>query len=307
MKDFEGLEKSTVVLVPSSEKGVRQFRVHRFLLPAFAVFLLPCAAYISWVILDYQKIRAQTTELAQYQTENEQQKRQFLHLAEQIGQLKQKMSNLKESKRRLKIMVDMRANDNIPQFQGIGGSGAILLQSNYSQVTYRGLGRLMHHALDDLNNEINAQKQDMADLHEFIEDQKALLACTPSVWPTKGSLSSPFGYRISPFTGRSEFHNGIDISARVNTPIIAPANGSVTSVAWHRYTGRTLTIEHGYGMVTKYAHLQKVLVKKGQHVKRGETIALLGNTGRSTGPHLHYGVYLDGAAVDPLRYVLGQE
>ena len=107
-----------------------------------------------------------------------------------------------------------------------------------------------------------------------------------------------------PFTGRKEFHKGIDISTRIKSPIYAPADGIVSFMGRDRGYGKMVWLRHGNGILTKYGHLNTALVKKGQHVKRGETIALVGNTGRSTGPHLHYEVHLNGVAVNPIRYIL---
>jgi murein DD-endopeptidase MepM/ murein hydrolase activator NlpD len=101
-----------------------------------------------------------------------------------------------------------------------------------------------------------------------------------------------------------EFHNGLDISARIGTPIIVPSDGVVASIGTSYGFGKLLTINHGYGYKTRYAHLSKFLVKKGEYVKRGQKIALMGNTGRSTGPHLHYEVHLKGVPVDPHQYIL---
>ena len=131
-----------------------------------------------------------------------------------------------------------------------------------------------------------------------------MLAHTPSLWPTKGWVSSRFGQRVSPFTNEREFHKGLDISTSKLSPIIAPADGVVSSVRWDHGYGKILTINHDYGLKTKYAHLEDSLVKKGQYVKRGQKIALVGATGRTTGPHLHYEVHLNGAPVNPLRYIL---
>lgn len=169
--------------------------------------------------------------------------------------------------------------------------------------THKDLVRLLHRSLDSLNDEIAIGKQDRTELHKLPENQKIRLASTPSILPTRGRLSSRFGYRNSPFTGEKEFHKGIDIATKMNTPVVAPANGIVSSIRWEHMPGRVLYINHGHGLVTKYAHLQEVLVQKGQYVKRGETVALVGNTGRSTAPHLHYEVHLNGVPTDPLRYV----
>jgi murein DD-endopeptidase MepM/ murein hydrolase activator NlpD len=162
----------------------------------------------------------------------------------------------------------------------------------------------MHRTLDQVDSELLTGEKQKAELHRFLEDQKVLLASTPSIWPAQGWLSSRFGYRQSPFTGQKEFHKGIDISARMNAPIVAPASGIVTYVGKDGGYGRVVRINHGHGVMTLFGHIEKALVKKGQRVKRGETIALVGNTGRSTGPHVHYEVHLNGVPVSPLRYIL---
>ena len=162
----------------------------------------------------------------------------------------------------------------------------------------------MHQSLDNLSAEICMQTNEKAELLEFLRDQKSMLACTPSVWPTRGWISSGFGYRISPFTNEREFHQGLDIATRMNSVIVAPADGVISSAGWEYGFGRVVTLSHDYGLKTKYGHLAETLVKKGQYVKRGQKIALVGNTGRSTGPHLHYEVHLKGVPVNPLRYIL---
>ena len=136
--------------------------------------------------------------------------------------------------------------------------------------THKDLVRLLHRSLDSPNDEIAIGKQDRTELHKLPENQKIRLASTPSILPTRGRLSSRFGYRNSPFTGEKEFHKGIDIATKMNTPVVAPANGIVSSIRWEHMPGRVLYINHGHGLVTKYAHLQEVLVQKDQYVKRGE-------------------------------------
>jgi murein DD-endopeptidase MepM/ murein hydrolase activator NlpD len=137
-----------------------------------------------------------------------------------------------------------------------------------------------------------------------LKEQKSLLASTPSIKPTEGWLSSGFGYRISPFTNQREFHKGLDIATRIGTPVIAPADGLIVFVGREGHLGKTVTINHGYNMVTRYGHLNNFKVKKGEHVKRTQIIGEVGNTGRCTGPHLHYEVQLNGIPVNPLQYIL---
>jgi len=252
---------------------------------------------------DYHAMKVQMPRLAQLEKETEQKKDQFTYLAERIDQITQKVDALKEFDHKLKVMANLETSEDNAQNQGLGGSPISLEPEHATTRSHKELVRLMHRSLDNLDNEIAAGEQDKIELHKFLENQKMLLASTPSIWPTKGWLSSSFGYRISPFSDRKEFHKGVDIATRMGAPIVASADGIVSFAGREGGFGRVLTVKHGYGIKTKYAHLKEALVKKGQYVKRGETIALVGNTGRSTGPHLHYEVHLNGVAVNPVRYI----
>ena len=121
---------------------------------------------------------------------------------------------------------------------------------------------------------------------------------------TRGWVSSGFGKRVSPFTGLSERHAGIDIANRLGTAVLASADGIVVYSSRNGSLGKTVKIKHGYGLKTSYGHLSKILVKKGEKVKRGQKIAEMGSTGRSTGPHLHYDVTHNGVHVNPFNYIL---
>jgi len=126
----------------------------------------------------------------------------------------------------------------------------------------------------------------------------------PSIWPVMGPLSSGFGGRHNPFTGAGhEFHKGQDIAAQWGTPVIATADGVVTSARWHKGYGNGIYIDHGNGIETRYGHLSRIDVMEGQQIKRGQQIGLVGSTGRSTGPHLHYEVRINGEATNPLSYL----
>ena len=127
---------------------------------------------------------------------------------------------------------------------------------------------------------------------------------TPNIWPVMGPLSSGYGTRHNPFGGRSfEFHKGQDIVVPIGTPVMATADGVVVSAGWHKGYGNGIYIDHGNGIMTRYGHLSRINVTEGQQVKRGDLIGLSGSTGRSTGPHLHYEVRIDGEAINPLQYL----
>lgn len=127
----------------------------------------------------------------------------------------------------------------------------------------------------------------------------------PSAPPVDGAVGSGFGFRADPLSGRAALHTGLDFPADPGTPIVASAGGVVLATDWHAEYGHTVELDHGNGLVTRYAHCLKVLVKPGQVVKRGQTIAQVGNTGRSTGPHLHFEVLVEGVPHDPARFLAG--
>lgn len=298
-------KKINIVIFFDNANKIIQFKLPRFAVTSLFLFLFPCAILFALIVRDYPVVKSRMPRLAQLKRENENQKKEFVHIAKQIHLMTQKMGELQEFDRRLKVMVNLEPRDDNAVSHGIGGPDPNPFAPDFSRAkTHQELVRLMNRSLDNLNKEIAFDKQDKAELHRFLENQKLLLASTPSIWPTKGWLSSPFGYRMSPFTEQKEFHKGIDVSTRMNAPIVAPADGVVASVTKDRMSGRMVTLVHGYDLVTKFAHLEKALVKKGQEVKRGETIALVGNSGRSTGPHLHYEVHQNGRPANPLHFIL---
>jgi murein DD-endopeptidase MepM/ murein hydrolase activator NlpD len=142
-------------------------------------------------------------------------------------------------------------------------------------------------------------------LGDAFAERKHRLAATPSIMPVRGLFSHGYGWRKDPFTGDREFHAGIDIVAPPNTEIVAPADGVVSRAGRLSDYGKSLDVAHGHGFVTRYGHLNAILVQPGDRVRRGEVIGRVGSTGRSTGPHLHYEVFRDGRRVNPWSF-LGQ-
>ncbi|HEX5435925.1 MAG TPA: M23 family metallopeptidase [Gemmatimonadaceae bacterium] len=160
-------------------------------------------------------------------------------------------------------------------------------------------------AVDRLIHRANWLAASFAEVSDTLERNVELLNHTPSIMPTAGWLSSAFSRdRYHPILHIRRPHDGIDVAAPMGTPIVAPAAGVVSFVGREHGYGNVLEIDHGNRIETKYAHCSRILVKKGQHVERGEKIALVGDTGLSTGPHLHYEIHVDGKVVNPLTYVL---
>jgi murein DD-endopeptidase MepM/ murein hydrolase activator NlpD len=155
-----------------------------------------------------------------------------------------------------------------------------------------------------LKRKASQTESNINELDRHLLNKKSLLNSTPTILPTNGWITSYFGPRKSPHSGRIKMHEGLDVGAKYGTPIIAPADGFISFAGKKSGFGLFVRIDHGYGIQTLFAHSQKLHVKKGQIIKRGHLIAEVGNTGHSTGPHLHYEVRVNGVAVDPLYFVL---
>ncbi len=159
--------------------------------------------------------------------------------------------------------------------------------------------------LEWLGKQSRAETRILENLSEVAQKKAKQWASTPSIWPVKGTLTSRFGPRVSPFTGKKALHAGIDIGARTGTEIRSPASGKVVVAAYDGRMGKFIRIDHGYGIETTYGHLSKIHVKYGDRVHRGDLIGLVGSTGKfSTGPHLHYQVAVNDKVVDPIQYIL---
>ena len=159
--------------------------------------------------------------------------------------------------------------------------------------------------IDGMIKRANSLAASFAEVSGALAHNTEKMSRIPSIMPTAGWLSSTYSLsRFHPILHYARPHEGIDVSAPMGAPIVAPAGGVVRLVTWETGYGNVLEIDHGDGIVTKYAHCSKIVVKPGQHVKRGDIIASVGSTGLSTGPHVHYEIHVNGKVVDPLTYVL---
>jgi len=254
---------------------------------------------LSAFVVRYRALSEQVVALSPLRKENKLQKAQIESFSNTIEDLNNQVVRLVEFDRKLRIMTDIGPPKGSSGSFGIGGS-----EEHMASYSGTGLAASIQQDLELLQTKVVEQEMSFQELEEVVESRKSLWASTPSIWPTSGWLSSRFGKRISPFTGRRQMHRGIDIAARPGTPIIAPASGVVTTYRFNGGFGRYLKLNHGYGIETHYGHLSKAAVKVGQKIKRGDVIGYVGNTGLSTGPHLHYEVFVNKVSVDPMKYIL---
>jgi murein DD-endopeptidase MepM/ murein hydrolase activator NlpD len=148
------------------------------------------------------------------------------------------------------------------------------------------------------------QEESLKELIDFFSKRAEIRLSTPSIWPVRGWISSGYGYRKSPYTGKRQFHAGIDIAASYGSDVKSTAAGIIIFSGRKQGYGKVVEIDHGNGFITRYAHNSKLLVKKGRRVSRAETIAKVGDSGRTTGPHVHYEVQLNGIKVNPYKYIV---
>lgn len=160
--------------------------------------------------------------------------------------------------------------------------------------------------IDRFVKETQLREQGLQQLWDTLSERESLLSATPSIKPARGWYTSRFGYRADPFTGKPVMHAGLDLAAAPGSPIHAPANGVVSYVGYDSGYGNLVSIDHGYGVVTRFAHTSRIFVERGQTIKRRDVIATVGSTGRSSGPHLHYEVRVHGVPVDPMNYILDE-
>ncbi len=163
---------------------------------------------------------------------------------------------------------------------------------------------LIHTRIQNLEVEGRGIHQRVESLSVYLQGQRARLASTPSRRPGPGYVSSTFGMRVDPFTGLPQFHSGVDFAANIGARVVTTADGIVNMAGPNGPYGNTVQVDHGHGLTTLYGHLSRVNVRVGDKVRRGDLIGAVGNTGRSTGPHLHYEVRLNGIPQDPSRFIL---
>jgi murein DD-endopeptidase MepM/ murein hydrolase activator NlpD len=212
-----------------------------------------------------------------------------------VGQLEHQDS-------RLRLLANLDPIDPQVRAAGIGGpDGATLLNGS----VLLGQASAVRVDLNALIRRANLLSQSFAEAADSLATHADRLASMPSIMPTQGWLTSRFSMmRTHPVLHQSRPHEGIDVVAPTGTPILAPGAGVVVSAERETGYGNTIVINHGHGIVTRYAHASRLLAKPGQRVQRGERIALVGNSGLSTSPHLHYEVLVNGRPVNPLRYIL---
>jgi len=254
---------------------------------------------------DYIQVRKKTFELNHLRFETQEQRSKIHFFSSKIEDLEGQLSKLKDFDKKIRIIANLEKGHETTSFMGMGGpSPSDVREKLKSEKDEKGLVQQMRTDIERLKSEAASREESLSELERLLQTKRDVLVSTPSIWPVQGWVTSGFGFRANPFTGLTQMHEGMDISNRIGTLIVATADGIISDIGSDWAHGRILVISHGFGMMTRYSHLNKVLVRVGQKVKRGDKIAEVGMSGKTTGPHLHYEVRLNGIPANPMRYIL---
>ena len=309
-------KKISFVILGSSGAPAKQICTSKAAIRLFGAGIIAFFVVVGYIVYDYYHLRETTSQLQTREVyltsqmeEIRLQRKQIQDFASEINGLKAKLLALNNFEKKIRIIANIEKSNESGNIFGVGGSIPEDLDAQIPlKEKHNSLMRDMHEQIEQLSRASGSQQEEFESLLKSLEDQQNLLASTPAIRPVsrgvKSWVTSRFSYRKSPFTGRREFHKGLDIAARLGTPILATADGIVAFAGKKGLLGNTVVIDHGHGLVTRYGHISKLLKKRGEKVKRWETIALMGDTGRSTGPHVHYEVRLNGMPVNPEKYII---
>lgn len=294
----------TLLILPKKNSSAKKISLSSTLVKGVSIFVMGLILFVMYISYDYIHIRREQAELKRLKQQTVEQRKQIEGLVTKVDQFSIKMDEFRQFDKKIRIMAKLVTGRDKEQLLGIGGpvSEENRMRSKIAaddKTMIAGIDRRMDRLMDDAVT----REQSFTALLTRLQEKKSLLAATPSIWPVLGWVTSEFGKRISPFGSETEFHKGIDIATRIGRPIQAPADGVVAEVAYEHGLGQMVRIDHGHGVSTIYAHLSKAAVRVGTTISKGDRLGYVGNTGSTTGSHLHYAVLLNGIPVNPRKYI----
>lgn len=261
--------------------------------------------HYSQLVADNAETRELKRQVADLKSVINQRDSQLDRFTTKIDTLQLKLVKLNRYEQKIRRIVGKEAKTDKLESYGIGGAIPEDVATDFlSSEEYHRMISGIDQSVKYLDEATEEQRNQFEALWKTLKALKNLEAATPSIRPVKeGWISSKFGYRDSPFTGKKEFHSGVDIACRKGTPIKATADGKVLFTGDKGLLGKTVVIDHGFGIKTRYGHLNKIRVDCGQNIMKGDIIGKMGSTGRSTGAHVHYEIRLNDVPVDAEKYM----
>jgi len=283
----------TLIYLPGVGKKVRRMNLAYRSVYTLLALALVLAGFFAYLLSDYSALSFDRQQYLRLMAENSSQRQQLRALERDFAGLRQELALLAETDAQLRSSLVTNTDETPAEPAGIGGA----LASDPTDMSE------LQQQINALKLAIELRREAQDEIHSLLTEEYSQQSSTPQGWPTKGWLTSYFGVRKGPFSGRERMHEGLDIAANTGTAVRATADGVVVRARIDSTFGKMVMIDHGYGYRTIYAHNSRLRVKAGSRVKRGDPIAEVGNTGRSTGPHLHYEVHLNGVPVNPRKFL----
>ena len=306
----------TVLVVPEHSSKVRRLKIPHSMLLKLVIGTIGFVALTGFLLVHYFYILDQANENSALKSENINLKTRVRLVQEEIARLDGHLQRIDQFAGKIRGMIQVNDPDRSlamgPLLEAGSENRTQVLYAPGERIDYEDelldsnlALRLAASRLDDVENRVADQEANILQLNEYFAEDKVVLTSIPSLRPTGSRLlTSGFGVRIDPYTNQEVMHKGVDFAAEHGSEIIAPADGVVVFLGNRGNYGKALVLDHGFGLQTHYAHLSHYQVAVGQSVKRGQGIATVGNTGRTTGAHLHYEVRYRGIPQDPMRYLL---
>jgi murein DD-endopeptidase MepM/ murein hydrolase activator NlpD len=300
-------ENLNVILIPESGAKIVSFRVRKRMAQSLATGSAVLALFLVVSVQVFVESGRRGHVLAEVGAENVALREELTQLTGAVDVLSQSLARNARYAREARALAGLHDE---PEALGMGHGGPedeAPLLGRFADPELRSITLHAEVRVDSLMRTSEQQRHEYERVLQTLRDRNETLDHLPSIYPVEGGdgwYSSGFGHRKDPFTGRRAFHAGVDISCAEGTPVVATADGVVARATRDRFFGNAVRIDHGNGIETVYAHNSENLVNKGDKVRRGQVIAKVGSTGRSTGPHLHYAVIVDGKATNPMTYIL---
>lgn len=299
----KGKEKVTVMLIPTSHDQIKTFQFSHYALFFSIALILVLITINTILILDRSTLTEEFKLLKAEKTLHDQE------LETYELQVKRMQANVDQLKPQISRMMYLAQNDKKKVFDLWGLGGAVLPQAEAQTNAGTDLSEkdsALALRMRKLDQDFRTTKGVIGKMNEYISTQKEVFDKLPILWPIPegGYVSSEFGWREHPLRKRKEYHLGLDIAIYAGAPIVATAEGTVLSAGFNAELGYYVIVQHAYGFSTRYAHCSRLKAAVGQRVRRGQTIAYVGNSGLATGYHLHYEVRIGNSAVDPWPYII---
>jgi murein DD-endopeptidase MepM/ murein hydrolase activator NlpD len=292
----------TLIVVSDHSQAVRKFRLPRRWLKKGAVGAAVVLVFGLVTVTHYFTLLSAASENRALTEENAQLRSQVLLVQEKVAHVQATLDRVERFDAKLRSAVTHLQDPE--RNLAIGPVGAPDAAPPAPATAARENPAALPGRIASLENEAHRQEASLRELSEYFEDQKSMLASTPSIWPTQGWVTSDFGVRLDPYNADRSMHQGLDISTPHGQSVMTPSDGTVVFNGTEGGYGKVLVIDHGYGVKTRYGHLSETFVRLGERVARGQKVAAVGNTGRSTGPHLHYEVRVNGIPENPRKFIL---